>query len=58
MGNLPRPSDLSPAEFVESDATALRPLFPDESWPEFEKLVQHYAFDDGELRLEQILEKA
>src|SRR5687767_10794809 len=47
MGNLPRPSDPSAAEFVEGNATALRPLFPDDSWPEFEKLVQHYAFDDS-----------
>ena len=50
-------SELDPgaADFVETNRAALRPLFGDGTWPEFEQLVQGYAFADAQARLEQAL---
>ena len=50
-------SELDPAasDFVETNHAALRPLFGDGEWPDFEKLVQGYAFADAQARLEQAL---
>jgi len=42
-------------EFIESNRAALLPLFPGESWAQFEKLVQGYAFADAQARLEQTM---
>ena len=47
--------DPGAADFVEANQAALRPLFGDAGWPEFEKLVQGYAFADAQTRLEQAL---
>jgi signal transduction histidine kinase/DNA-binding response OmpR family regulator/HPt (histidine-containing phosphotransfer) domain-containing protein/HAMP domain-containing protein len=53
-------SDLDPAaaEFVVEHRPALRPLFADETWAEFEQLVQGYAFADAQARLERALLKS
>jgi hypothetical protein len=50
-------SDLDPgaADFIETNHAALRPLFDSRTWPEFEKLVQGYAFADAQAQLEQAL---
>jgi signal transduction histidine kinase/CheY-like chemotaxis protein len=47
--------DPGAADFVEANRAALRPLFGGETWPEFERLVQGYAFGDAQARLEQAL---
>jgi two-component system, sensor histidine kinase and response regulator len=53
-------SDLDPgaADFVETNQAALRPLFGDVAWPDFEKLVEGYAFADAQARLEQAVKMA
>jgi hypothetical protein len=48
--------DPATADFVEAHGPSLRPLFGDEAWSEFERLVQGYAFADAQARLEQALE--
>ncbi len=50
-------NDLDPgaADFIESHRALLRPLFDGQAWPEFEKLVQGYAFTDAQAQLEQAL---
>jgi len=50
-------SDLDPgaADFVETHRGALRPLFGETAWPDFEKLVHGYAFADAQARLEHAL---
>jgi hypothetical protein len=52
-------SELDPgaADFVEANQAALRPLLPGDGWPQFEKLVQGYAFADAQAQLEQALRK-
>ena len=45
------------AEFVDTSQAALRPLFVGEAWPQFEKLVQNYAFADAQARLQVALDK-
>ena len=52
-------SELDPdaADFLKSNEAALRPLFRDGTWPEFERLVQDYAFADAQARLEHALER-
>jgi hypothetical protein len=47
--------DSGAAEFIEANQTALRPLFAGDTWLQFEKLVQGYAFADAQARLEQAL---
>ena len=50
-------SDLDPgaADFLEANRSALRPLFRDAEWPEFERLVRDYAFADAQSQLEKAL---
>ena len=50
-------SDFDPgaADFVEANRSALRLLFRDAEWPEFERLVQDYAFADAQSQLEKAL---
>ncbi len=52
-------SELDPgaADFLETNHAALRPLFGDGTWREFEALVQGYAFADAQAQLEQALER-
>ena len=45
--------DPGAADFVETNQAALRALFPDGEWPEFEKLVQAYSFADAQAQLER-----
>ncbi len=47
--------DPGAVEFIEANQAALRPLFPGDAWPQFEKLVQGYAFADAQVQLEQAL---
>ena len=47
--------DPGAADFVEANHAALRPLFDNAGWPEFDKLVHGYAFADAQARLEQAL---
>jgi two-component system sensor histidine kinase/response regulator len=50
-------SDLDPGavDFLEANQAALRPLFGASAWPEFERLVQGYAFADAQTQLEKAL---
>jgi len=50
-------SDFDPgaADFMEANHPALRPLFADGTWAEFEKRVQSYSFVDAQAQLEQAL---
>jgi hypothetical protein len=47
--------DPGAVEFIEANQAALRPLLPGDSWPQFEKLAQGYAFADAQAQLEQAL---
>jgi two-component system sensor histidine kinase/response regulator len=47
--------DPGAADFIESNQAALRPLFAGDTWSQFEKLVQGYAFADAQAQLEQAL---
>jgi two-component system sensor histidine kinase/response regulator len=47
--------DSGAADFLETHKAALRSLFPGEAWPQFEKLVQDYAFAEAQAELEQAL---
>ena len=47
--------DPGAVEFIEANQAALRPLLPGDAWPQFEKLVQGYAFADAQAQLEQAL---
>ncbi len=52
-------SELDPGatDFVEANHAALRPLFGDGMWPEFETLVQNYAFADAQAQLDQAVRR-
>jgi signal transduction histidine kinase/DNA-binding response OmpR family regulator/HAMP domain-containing protein len=45
--------DPAAAAFLESNHSALRPLFGDSEWPYFEKLVGGYAFADAQKALDE-----
>ena len=47
--------DPGAVEFIEANQTVLRSLLPGDSWPQFEKLVQGYAFADAHAKVEQAL---
>jgi signal transduction histidine kinase/DNA-binding response OmpR family regulator/HPt (histidine-containing phosphotransfer) domain-containing protein len=47
--------DPAAADFVDANHAVLRPLFDGGTWPEFEQLVQGYAFADAQTCLEQAL---
>jgi hypothetical protein len=49
--------DPGAVEFIEANQAALRPLLPGDSWLQFEKLVQGYAFADAQTQLEEALTK-
>jgi len=50
-------SDPGAADLVETNSATLRPLFADEGWLQFEKLVRDYSFAAAHARLEQAVEK-
>jgi hypothetical protein len=50
-------SDPGATDLVETNSAALRPLFADDAWSQFEKLVRDYSFAAAHARLEQALEK-
>jgi hypothetical protein len=45
------------AEFIEANQAALRSLFSGDTWLQFEKLVQNYAFAEAQAQLEQALKR-
>ena len=47
--------DPSAAEFVVSNRAELHPLFSNQAWTEFEKLVQDYSFSTAQTQLENAL---
>ena len=47
--------DPGAADFIEENRAALHLLFNDGKWPQFEGLVQGYAFADAQPQLEQAL---
>jgi hypothetical protein len=49
--------DPGAADFITAHQAALRPLFADTAWPEFERLVQGYAFAEAETRLNEALKE-
>jgi two-component system sensor histidine kinase/response regulator len=49
--------DPGAADFLETNHAALRPLFDDGTWREFNAFVQGYAFEDAQAQLEQALER-
>jgi signal transduction histidine kinase/CheY-like chemotaxis protein/CHASE3 domain sensor protein len=52
-------SELDPAasEFLATNRAALRPLFSDDAWPQFERLLADYSFAEAQTRLEEALER-
>jgi len=50
--------DPGAVEFIQANQAALRPLLPGEAWPQFEKLVQGYAFAEAKAQLESTHETA
>ena len=50
--------DPGAADFLETHHAALRPLFGDGTWREFNALVHGYAFEHAQVQLEQALESA
>jgi hypothetical protein len=55
LAHLLSESDPGAAEFVEANRAVLRPLFGDETWPEFEAQIQDYAFAEAQERLQHAL---
>jgi len=49
--------DPGAVEFIEANREVLRCLFSGNAWPQFEKLVQDYAFAEAQAHLEQALKK-
>jgi CheY-like chemotaxis protein len=47
--------DPGAADFIEANHQLLRPLFPGETWTQFEKNVQGYSFADAQTQLEGAL---
>jgi HPt (histidine-containing phosphotransfer) domain-containing protein len=47
--------DPGATDCLEANQAALRSLFPGDGWPQFEKLVQGYAFAEAQSQLEQAL---
>jgi len=47
--------DPGAAEFIEANQALLRSLFSADTWPQFQKLVQDYAFADAQTQLEHAL---
>jgi two-component system sensor histidine kinase/response regulator len=47
--------DAGAADFLDTHQAALRPLFGNSLWPEFERLVQGYAFADAQAELARAL---
>ncbi len=43
------------ADFIETHQAALRPLFNEGTWAEFEKLVQGYSFAEARTQLEPVI---
>jgi hypothetical protein len=51
-------SEFDPAavEFIEANQAAVRSLFAGDTWPQFEKLAQNYAFDEAQMQLDLALQ--
>jgi hypothetical protein len=57
MAKLLSEFDPGAVDFLETNQAALRLFFTGESWTQFEKLVQSYAFGEAQTRLEQALKE-
>ena len=55
LGVLLEAFDAGAAAFLDAHQSTLRPLFDENSWPEFRRLVDGYAFADAQVELEQAL---
>jgi hypothetical protein len=51
LGTLLSEFDPAAAAFLESNEAALRALFANERWPQFQQLVAGYAFDEAAAEL-------
>jgi signal transduction histidine kinase/CheY-like chemotaxis protein/CHASE3 domain sensor protein len=51
-------SELDPAasDFLATNHAALRPLFTEDTWPQFERLLADYSFAEAQTRLEDALQ--
>jgi hypothetical protein len=51
-------SDLDPgaSDFLAANRAALHPLFDDNGWQQFERLVADYSFAEAQTRLEEVLQ--
>ena len=51
-------SEFDPAavEFIEANQAAVRSLFAGDTWPQFEKLAQNYAFAEAQIHLDLALQ--
>ena len=47
--------DAGAAAFLDTHQSALRPLFDESSWTQFQRLVDEYAFAEAQVQLEQTL---
>jgi signal transduction histidine kinase/DNA-binding response OmpR family regulator/HPt (histidine-containing phosphotransfer) domain-containing protein len=45
--------DPGAGDFVAANRATLLPLFPGETWAQFEKMVQHYSFADAQKKLDE-----
>jgi PAS domain S-box-containing protein len=49
--------DPGAGQFVETNRDTLRSLFSSDSWTDFEKLIQNYAFSEAQTRLESVIQQ-
>ena len=50
-------TDPTASDFVTANQAALRPLFPQEAWQQFERLLDNYSFEEAQAELEQALQR-
>jgi two-component system sensor histidine kinase/response regulator len=50
-------SDPAASDFLASHRAALRPLFTEDTWPAFERLLADYSFDEAQTRLAEALQR-
>ena len=50
-------TDPTASDFLAANQTALRPLFTQDGWQQFERLLDDYSFTEAQARLEQALQR-
>jgi len=55
--NLLSECDAGATDFIEANQSALRPLFANEAWTRFKKLVEGYSFADAQTQLKEAVER-